>query len=42
MDARDLSITLCVVCAVVCLVTTLINVKLFTEWVKHGILGKGK
>jgi hypothetical protein len=40
MNIDALAVAFCGFCGLVCLVTTAINVKLFTEWVKHGILKK--
>lgn len=40
MTTMELAVTCCCICAGVCMISVLVNVKLFTEWVKHGILKK--
>lgn len=40
MSTEVMAVVFCGLCCVSCLGLTMVNVKLFTEWVKHGILKK--
>lgn len=38
MSVEALTVSFCLLAVIICLSCTLISVKLYTEWVKYGIL----